>query len=108
MNHEALIQTITQCAKHCSSCAGTCLQEAAISEHADCIRICLECAEVCHSTTLLLVMNSSFSDQALQLCRDICLACMKICSDIPEEHCQQCATACKETAEQCEAVVQAS
>lgn len=108
MNQEALIQTITQCAKHCSNCAGICLQEAAISSHADCIRICLECVEVCHTTTLLLVMNSSFSDQALQLCRDICLACMKICSDIPGEHCQQCATACKETAEQCGVIVHSS
>ena len=101
MNNEALIQTITQCAKHCSMCAGTCLQETAISEHADCIRICLACADVCGTTARLLAMNSSLSDSAVRLCKEICVACMKICEDIPDEHCQQCARVCKETAEQC-------
>jgi hypothetical protein len=105
MTPESLIQTLTQCVKHCRICTQHCLEVEDINNHRSTLRLSIECADFCDSVMKLLIMNSPYAARATALCAEMCNEFSTACLTFPEAHYQECATVCQETAEQCEAFV---
>lgn len=105
MTRDSLIQTLTQCVKHCRLCTQYCLGVEDINGHRPTLRLSIECADYCDAVMRMLIMNSPYATRATALCAEICNDCATACLNFREEHYQECATVCQETAEQCEAFV---
>jgi hypothetical protein len=70
-----------------------------------CIRSCLDCADVCEATGKLSVRrtgtNEAVLKETLELCARVCDACAAECEKHDHEHCRLCAQMCRECAEDC-------
>ena len=70
-----------------------------------CIRACLDCADVCEATGKLAVRRTGSNEavlrETLELCARICDACAAECEKHEHEHCRLCAQMCRECAEDC-------
>jgi hypothetical protein len=104
------IAAADECAQICTVCADACLSEGNVQSLADCIRLNLDCAEVCRVTATLMTRPSHRDAPALraqlEACIEICRACADECARHADhhEHCRVCAEACRECAEACEAM----
>lgn len=91
------------CSLFCSSCADSCLAEP--MDMRQCIRTCLDCADVCAATSRLAVRrtgeNAALLRATLELCIQACEICAAECGHHEHEHCRLCATMCRECAEDC-------
>lgn len=106
------IEACAECAQTCAVCADACLGEDDVESMVACIRLNLDCADVCHVTGLLMTRPSHRDAPALraqlQACVEICRACADECAKHGEhgiEHCAVCAEACRACAEACEAMM---
>jgi hypothetical protein len=106
------IEACMECAETCTVCADACLGEAKVQDLVACIRLNLDCAEVCRVTGTLMTRPSHRDAPALkaqlQACIEICRACGDECATHAEhgmEHCRICAEACRACAEACEAMI---
>lgn len=106
MSHERnqkLLDALAKCAAECSHCATACLREQDSMMLERCIKLDLDCAEVCEATTGFVARSSEFAEAVLRLCADICNACAEECEKHNHmEHCKHCAEACRACAEACE------
>jgi hypothetical protein len=115
--HSETLQTAIvaayECAQICTSCADACLSEPAPEELRSCIRLDLDCAEICLVTgTLLSRIGTATADlkQAqLRLCLMACRLCEEECMHHAKrhEHCRICAQACRSCREACERLLEA-
>jgi hypothetical protein len=103
------IEACAECVQTCAVCADACLAEANVRELVACIRLNLDCADICHVTGLLMTRPSHRDAPALraqlQACVDICHACADECekhAKMGMDHCQVCAEACRDCATACE------
>ena len=102
---QAAINAALDCVRACQICAAACLGERDVEKLRDCIRLDLDCAEICAMTADFLSRESFFQAQACQLCIDICEACAAECGEHRRmEHCRECAAACNKCAEACRAM----
>jgi hypothetical protein len=108
------IEAAAACAQACTVCADACLGEEDVKAMVTCIRLDLDCAEVCRVTATLLARPSHRDAPALraqlQACAEMCRACGEECARHGEhgmEHCRICAEACHECAEACDAMAAA-
>jgi hypothetical protein len=105
------IEACMECAQACTVCADACLAEDNVSQLATCVRLNLDCAEVCRVTGTLMTRPSHRDAPALraqlQACIEICRACAAECEDhgSHHEHCRICAETCRDCAEACEAMI---
>ena len=101
------IEACAECAETCTVCADACLGEADVQHLVACIRLNLDCAEVCRVTGTLISRPSHRDAPALraqlQACIEICRACGDECAGHGEmmEHCRICAEACRECERAC-------
>jgi hypothetical protein len=103
------IEACAECAQTCTVCADACLAEKDVKKMVACIRLNLDCAEVCHVTGTLMTRPSHRDAPALraqlEACIEICRACADECAKHGEhgmEHCRICAEACRACADACE------
>ena len=103
------IEACAECAQTCAVCADACLGEPNVRELIACVRLTLDCADICHVTGLLMARPSHRDAPALrsqlQACTDICHACADECErhgKMGMEHCSICAEACRACAAACE------
>lgn len=101
------IEACAECAQTCTVCADACLSEANVQHMVTCIRLNLDCAEVCRVTGTLMTRPSHRDAPALraqlQACIDTCRACADECAKHEDsDHCRICAESCRECAEACE------
>lgn len=103
------IEATAECAQVCTVCADACLSEEDLHELATCIRLNLDCAEVCRVTGTLMTRPSHRDAPALraqlQACVEICRACADECerhAEMGMEHCRICAESCRECAQACD------
>ena len=95
------------CSLFCRSCADACVAEMAASQMdmSQCIRTCLDCADVCASTARLATrrtaQNIELLRAQLELCIKACETCASECEKHDHDHCKLCATMCRECAEDC-------
>lgn len=111
MAHEQnrrLITTLANCAAECSHCATACLEEEDVKKLARCIKLDIDCAEICRLAISFVSRGSEHADHILHECADICAACAEECEKHSKmEHCKRCAEICRECAELCHSGVAA-
>ncbi|MBN1240901.1 MAG: four-helix bundle copper-binding protein [Gammaproteobacteria bacterium] len=108
--NQALIRCIEECydcAQACTACADACLGEDMAKELAQCIRLNLDCADVCHATgTIATRRTGSNQDLIRSMLETLALAC-RLCGEECErhaskhEHCRICAEACRSCEQAC-------
>lgn len=104
MAHERFqdcIDACDDCAAACDHCAVACLGENDVASLARCIRLDLDCAQLCRVASDAMARGSEFAAQICALCADACEACGEECARHRHEHCRQCAEACRRCAEAC-------
>lgn len=103
----ACIEACAGCAQACSACADACLGEAQLGELRRCIRLNLDCADICDATGRVLLRqvepNGSLQRAQLEACALACATCAEECQRHARhhEHCRVCAEACRECETQC-------
>jgi hypothetical protein len=94
--------SILECAQACQRCAAACLAEKDIDRLRECIRLDLDCADICLLCATYLSRQSAFEAAICLFCADICEACGSECERHSRfEHCRDCAEACTRCAEAC-------
>jgi uncharacterized membrane protein len=114
VEREALVRCIDECfscAATCTSCADACLGEEKVQELVRCIRLNLDCADVCDVTGRVLARQTAFEPQLarhmLEACAAACRACAEECDRHADhhEHCRVCAEACRRCEQACNDVL---
>jgi hypothetical protein len=98
-------KTCTRCHEACLETLSLCLTRSGHSPPSH-VRILLDCAEICQTSTDFLIRNSDIHRQVCAACAATCLACASSCAQFVgdddmkccEEICRQCAEACNEVA----------
>ncbi len=104
-----VIDQLERCATTCTQCADACLAEPDLSaELATCIRLDLDCADICETTARVLArqteLRHEFVRELLDACVAACGACGDECAGHAEhmEHCRICAEECRACRSACE------
>jgi hypothetical protein len=106
------IEACYDCAQSCTACADACLGEEDPKSLARCIRLNLDCADICDTTGRIVSRQTAFESEvaraALQACAEACRVCGGECEKHAShhEHCRVCAEACRRCEEACKAVLQ--
>lgn len=107
-----VLHHLEECAQMCSLCADACLAEDMVAELRRCIRLNLDCADLCRTTAAVLgrqVEPDSATIRALlEACRAACAACGNECGSHAgmHEHCRICAEACQRCEQACAQALQ--
>lgn len=107
------IEECFACAQACTSCADACLSEEKVADLRKCIRLDLDCADICDATGRLLTRQTEYdapmSKAMLQACREACATCGEECERHADmhDHCRICAEACRRCQEACDALLSA-
>ncbi len=97
----ACIEACGACAQACVLCADSCLGERAVAELVACVRLDLDCADVCESTQRVLSRRTGEDDALVRVlvkaCAEACRLCGEECDRhaAQHEHCWVCAEACR-------------
>jgi len=95
------IDALSDCAQACTACADDCLSEQIVQELAKCIRLDLDCADVCTATLRVVSRQTEYDANLtrplLKACAAACRSCGDECMRHAEmhEHCRVCAEACR-------------
>jgi hypothetical protein len=105
-NNQLLADTVAalqDCAQTCSACADACLAEPDAAALAACIRLNLDCADVCTATARVLLRSGAITETLLDACAQLCRACADECARHAghHEHCRICAQACRVADQAC-------
>jgi hypothetical protein len=109
--NKALIAAIDEmyaCAQACTSCADGCLAEQSVTLLRQCIRLNLDCADVCAATAMLANRRTGSDEEVVRKMFDACITACRLCGEECQrhashhEHCRICADACRK----CEAACQ--
>ena len=107
------IEECFSCAQTCTSCADACLSEDMVAELRKCIRLDLDCADICDATGRVLTRQTEYdaptSKAQLESCREACRTCAEECEGHAEmhEHCRICAEACRRCEQACDELLTA-
>lgn len=111
MAHEQnkqLLEALSNCAAECNHCATACLDEQDVKMLSRCIKLDIDCAEICMLTASYVARGSEHAQHLLDECAEICYACAEECEKHSHmEHCKRCAEACRKCAEACHSGVAA-
>lgn len=105
MKSKNLINTLLNCAAHCTYCADACLNEDNLEAMITCIRLDKVCKVTCLALTQALSVDISKKniEGLVQYCQQICNLCAEECEKHEAQHCKDCAEACRKCAEACKA-----
>lgn len=105
------IAACLDCSATCTGCADACLSEQNIPHLVHCLRLDLDCADICGTTARvvgrLTKPNKATTAAILQACIAACQACGEECTKHAQmhAHCRVCAEACRACAEACQALL---
>lgn len=114
VDRDALARCIEECfacAQSCTSCADACLSEEMVAQLRKCIRLNLDCADICEVTARVLTRQTEYdaptSKALVQACREACTTCAEECASHADmhEHCKICADVCRRCSEACDALL---
>ena len=108
----AAIDAISDCAQACNADTDADLGEQDVTEMVRCIRLCLDCTDVCTATAGVI---SRTADYDVDVARPLLQACVAICKSCGDEcerhahmlHCQVCAEACRRCERACRELLDA-
>ena len=103
MNNQQLIEMLNNCVASCNYCTASCLNEDDVKMMVECIRLDMDCAEICRTTANLLARGSEHGSHLLQECAEICSKCASECEKHAPQmaHCKACAEACRKCEDAC-------
>jgi hypothetical protein len=103
----ATIDALSDCAQACTACADDDLSEQDVAEMVKCIRLCLDCADVCTATLRVASRQTEYDANVTRPLLEACVATCKSCGDECQrhagmhEHCRVCAEACRRCEQAC-------
>ena len=103
----ATVDALLECAEACTACADACLSEEMIDDLRTCIRLNMDCADICEVTARVVSRHTgadpSMGIALLQACVLACRACAQECGQHADmhEHCRICAESCRRCEEAC-------
>lgn len=109
----ACIAACFECEQVCTLCADACLGEKELEHLRQCIRLDLDCADVCGATGRMIARQAAPDPQlwrlTLEACAEACRACAVECSKHAAKfgHCRICREACLKCERACREVLQA-
>jgi len=107
VNLSACIDACVACELACVACADACLGESQVAALRKCIRLNLDCADVCGTTARLLSRSLEPQEDLiraqLELCVRACKECGAECHSHAgmHAHCRVCGDACRACEEHC-------
>ena len=105
------IDACFDCAETCTACADACLGEADLARLVACIRLNLDCADVCATTGRLLARQTAVDADLVRAQVHACIVAARACAAECRkhagamEHCRVCAEACSMCEQACEEVL---
>ena len=109
----AAIDAAGDCAQACTADNDADLSEANLADMVRCIRLCLNCTDVCAATAAVLSRPAEFDPDLTRPLLQACVAICKSCGDECErharmhEHCRVCAEACRRCEQACRELLDA-
>jgi len=109
----ATTDAANDCAQACTSCADDDLSEPDVADLVKCIRLCLDCADVCAATVRVISRQTEYD---ATLTRPLLQACVTACRSSGDEcerhaahheHCRVCAEACRRCEQACQGLLAA-
>ncbi len=96
----AAIEAASDCAQACTADTAADLNEQNLAEMVKCIRLCLDCTDICSATAGVLSRLAGYDPSATRLLLGACAAICQSCGDECERyahmpHCRLCAEACR-------------
>lgn len=95
------------CVQACTVCADACLAESMVEHLRQCIRLNLDCADLCQAVATIASRSTGSNEEvlrhALETCCIACGRCAKECEShaSAHEHCRICAKECRECEDAC-------
>ena len=97
-----LISMLSTCADACNTCLAACLNEEEVKKMTKCIRLDMDCAQICQLTAAFISRGSDHAKHLLKECAEICSKCAEECGKHTHmEHCKVCSDTCKKCSEMC-------
>ena len=109
----AAIDALNDCACACIGDTDADLGEPTVAEMVTCIRLCLDCADVCSTTARITIRQSSCDPAVLKPLLEACAASCKTSGEecerhaLRHEHCRVCAQACRRGEQACRELLDA-
>jgi hypothetical protein len=108
----AAIDAMTDCAQACITDTDADLGEQNVTEMIRCIRLCLDCADVCTAAVGVTSRPAGYDADVTKPLLQACVAICKSCGDECERHahmphCQVCAEACRRCEQACRELLDA-
>jgi hypothetical protein len=103
----AAIDAIGDCAQACVADTDADLSEHNLAETVTCIRLCLNCADVCTATAGVISRPAAYDPDVAKPLLQACVAICRCCGDECERHaqhhahCRVCAEACRRCEQAC-------
>lgn len=103
----ATIDALSDCAQACTADADDDLSEPSVAELVKCIRLCLDCADICTTTAGVTSRQTDYDANVTRPLLEACVAACKSCGDECERHammhahCRVCAEACRRCEQAC-------
>lgn len=100
-------QEVFACSQTCTACSDDCLGEDDAMALRRCIRVCLDCADICDTTGRVLSRQTESNLTMVQNQIDACAAACGLCAEECErwaahhEHCRACAEICRSCESTC-------
>jgi hypothetical protein len=112
--NQALIDAIDAahaCAQTCTTCADACLAEDMVAQLRQCIRLNLDCADVCDAFAQLGGRRTGSNEEVIRKVLEACATACRLCGEECQrhagkhEHCRVCADACRECDTACQSAL---
>jgi hypothetical protein len=102
-------QEMQQCIQECLNCHSICLQTVTYclpmgGKHAEAshIRLLLDCAEICQTSTNFMLRGSDLQGRTCAVCAEVCERCAESCEQMGDDpQMRACAATCRSCAESC-------
>ena len=107
------IEVLTECANTCTQCADACLSEQDVAAVVKCVRLNLDCADICTATSRVVSRQTEYDANVTRAQLEACIAVCKSCGDECQGHaehmghCRVCAESCQRCEEVCRELVAA-
>lgn len=103
----ACLEACFDCEQTCIACADACLGEEMVKELTQCIRLNLDCADICRAAGALASRRTGSNELNLRTILEACALACRNCGDECErhaaqhEHCAICSEACRDCEQLC-------
>jgi hypothetical protein len=108
----AAINALDDCAQACNADNAADLSEQNVVEMITCIRLCMDCVDVCTATLRVIGRQTQYDASLTRPLLESCVAICRSCGDECERHahmphCQVCAEACRRCDHACQELLDA-